>query len=85
MCESKQIEINGLWLKSERFNWEQKIAETSIFYKILIFFLKISKVADCSLTQIGELDFDFQFGGCNTIQDKIMLCFSSQAPDKCHS
>jgi len=46
---------------------------------------KISEIQGCKLKRIGDLDFDFQYGGCNTFSFGIMLCFSSYADKECHS
>ena len=45
----------------------------------------MSKVNNCALTSIGRLDFDFLYGGCNTFSFGIMLCFSREADQECHS
>lgn len=46
---------------------------------------KISKVADCSLTNIGQLDFDFTLGGCNTFSFGVLLCFPANDDQACYS
>ena len=45
----------------------------------------MSKVQDCTLKNVGELPFDFFYGGCNTFSFGIMLCFSDKATQACHS
>ena len=58
-------------------------------------YFQIRKVTNCALKNVGELDFNFRYGGCNTFTFGIMLCFhkSSDANDwslensfkECHS
>lgn len=45
----------------------------------------MSKIQDCKLTNVGELPFEYYFGGCNTFSFGIMLCFSYTAQQECHS
>ena len=49
----------------------------------------MSELKDCKLTRIGDLDFDFYKGGCNTFSFGIMLCFAYNFLDhsdkECHS
>ena len=38
----------------------------------------VGKVNGCELEVVGELDFDFKFGGCANFRDeKLFLCFHS--------
>ena len=49
---------------------------------------KMSKIDDCKLKNVGELPFNHYYGGCNTFDFGIMLCFSShtsEARQECHS
>ena len=46
---------------------------------------KISKVTNCELTNIGQLDFDFTLGGCNTFSLGVMLCFPVDGDQACYS
>ena len=49
---------------------------------------KMSKIDDCELKSVGELPFNHYYGGCNTFDFGIMLCFSShtfEAQQECHS
>jgi len=46
---------------------------------------QMSEVQDCKLKRIGDLDFGFVGGGCNTFSFGIMLCFDYDADKKCHS
>ena len=45
----------------------------------------MSEVQGCELRRIGDLDFDFWAGGCNTFSFGIMLCFQESADKECHS
>ena len=46
---------------------------------------QISKLEGCSLTRIGSLDFDFEFGGCAAVNDEsIYLCFPRYYDNQCH-
>ena len=45
----------------------------------------MSKVQDCKLTNVGELPFSYFWGGCNTFSFGIMLCFSEDSEQACHS
>lgn len=38
---------------------------------------QISKIINCELTQIGELDFDFTSGACAATNERIFLCFGN--------
>ena len=42
---------------------------------------QISKLEGCSLTRIGSLDFDFEFGGCAS----VLLSFAFHLPDNCEA
>jgi len=46
---------------------------------------QMSEVQDCKLKRIGDLDFNFVAGGCNTFPFGIMLCFADKADKECHS
>jgi len=46
---------------------------------------QISKVQNCKLNRVGEMPFDFYEGACNTFPFGIMLCFSHDAKQECHS
>ena len=48
-------------------------------------YFKLSKIENCKLTKVGELDFDYYLGGCNTFSFGILLCFSESDPQTCHS
>ena len=48
--------------------------------------LQVSKVIDCGLKRIGDLNYDFYWGTCATYsfpQERIMLCFSNSFTNKC--
>ena len=45
----------------------------------------MSKVQNCKLTNVGELQFDYERGACNTFTFGIMLCFPYAAQQECHS
>ena len=47
--------------------------------------LKISKITGCTLENIGQLDFDFEQGACNTFSFGIMLCFPYSGTKMCKS
>ena len=42
-------------------------------------------MTDCELTNIGQLDFDFTLGGCNTFPFGVMLCFPINDDQACYS
>jgi len=48
---------------------------------------QLSQVEDCSLKRIGELDFEFENGACNTFdrndKEEVFLCFSSTDAQVC--
>ena len=50
--------------------------------------VKISQIDGCNIKRIGNLEFDFSFGACNTYQfdvEKILLCFSDHPSYRqCH-
>ena len=46
---------------------------------------QLSKITDCRLTNVGELPFEYDRGGCNTFSFGIMLCFSKYATQECYS
>ena len=48
---------------------------------------KISKIQNCKLSRVGELDYDFMYGACNTFSFGILLCFSDKSSTRqaCHS
>ena len=40
--------------------------------------VKISRIDGCNIKRVGNLEFDFSFGACNTYQfnvEKILFCF----------
>ena len=37
---------------------------------------QISRVVDCGLKHIGNLDFDFRHGAVTVIQSQVLLCFN---------
>jgi len=43
---------------------------------------QISKIEDCELTQVGELDFDFSSGACDVTDKHIVLCFGNDDDTK---
>ena len=43
---------------------------------------QISKIENCELTQIGELDFDFSSGACAATNEHIVLCFGNDDDTK---
>ena len=48
--------------------------------------IKVSKVVGCELKRIGELSYEFYQGACGTYslpEERILLCFSSEARTKC--
>lgn len=45
----------------------------------------VSKMVNCKLTQIMELDFDFSLGGCNTFSNGILFCFPRSDDKSCYS
>ena len=48
---------------------------------------QVSKMAasGCKLERIGDLDFDFNDGGCGNVNDEhVFLCFNSGQDKKCH-
>ena len=49
--------------------------------------IQLSQVEDCSLKRIGELDFEFENGACNTFdrndKEEVYLCFSSTDAQVC--
>lgn len=47
--------------------------------------VQMSKIQDCRLTIVGEMPFEFSYGGCNTFTFGIMLCFPWSATNECHS
>ena len=49
------------------------------------FLFKLSKIQDCRLQRVGELDFDYRYGGCNTFSFGILLCFSDSSITACRS
>ena len=48
----------------------------------------MSKIIDCQLTSQGELDFDFDYGACNTFnleeKETALLCFDQTNSQICH-
>lgn len=50
----------------------------------------MSKIIDCQLTSQGELDFDFDYGACNTFnleaneKETALLCFDQSNSQICH-
>ena len=53
-------------------------------------FIQLSKIIDCKLTSQGELDFDFDYGACNTFnleaneKETALLCFDQSNSQICH-
>ena len=49
---------------------------------------QLSKIIDCQLTSQGELDFDFDYGACNTFNmeenETALLCFDQTNSQICH-
>ena len=45
----------------------------------------MSKIQNCELTNVGELDFDFYNGGCNIFSLEVLLCFSPPDNQACRS
>ena len=37
--------------------------------------MQIRKVTNCALENVGELDFEYRYGGCNSFSFGILLCF----------
>ena len=50
--------------------------------------VKISRIDGCNIKRIGNLEFDFSGGACNTYQfdvEKILFCFGGGWSDRqCH-
>ena len=46
---------------------------------------QISKIQNCKLTRIGDLDFNFSYGVCNTFSFGILLCFDYFNDQDCYS
>ena len=44
---------------------------------------QISKLTGCGFTRIGNLNFNFPYGGCFSTPNEIVLCFSSLETDQC--
>ena len=61
-----------------------KVSQKKIIYAKI---LKMSKVLDCKLTSVGELPFNYSYGGCNSFDFGILLCFSwpDETAKDCHS
>jgi len=51
---------------------------------------QLNKIADCQLTSQGDLDFDFDYGACNTFnldeneKETALLCFDQTNSQICH-
>ena len=63
---------------------EDRYTSKCVENKDLIIF-KMSKVEGCKLTRIGDLPFDYHYGGCNTFSFGIMLCRSDYVKQDCQS
>ena len=48
---------------------------------------QIARLDNCQLTKIGDLSFQFSYGGCTTADNKIHLCFNDNSAeyDVCRS
>ena len=49
--------------------------------------VKISRIDGCNIKRIGNLEFDFNYGACNTYQfdvEKILFCFGGYPYRQCH-
>ena len=47
---------------------------------------QISKIVDCRLKRIGDLNYSFDFGACGTFlfpEERIMFCFGGTHKSKC--
>jgi len=94
--EAMVISLNGEVDDDLNFTYDLKNTEftgscaAALFDRMLVFGgfdqkRQMSEVLDCKLTRIGDLDFDFQYGGCNTFPFGIMLCFADKDDKECHS
>ena len=55
-------------------------------FEIIKIQFKVSKVVDCGLKRIGDLNYDFYLGACETFrfpEERILLCFSDAHKSKC--
>ena len=49
--------------------------------------VKISRIDGCNIKRVGSLEFDFNYGACNTYQfdvEKILFCFGGDSERQCH-
>lgn len=45
---------------------------------------QISRVDDCKLTRVGDLEVDFQDGTCTRTSNSIIMCFPSGLSKRCY-
>ena len=49
--------------------------------------VKISRIDGCNIKRVGNLEFDFYDGACNTYRfdvEKILFCFGDYSSRQCH-
>ena len=50
--------------------------------------IKISKIVNCRLDRVGDLQNDFYLGACGTYdfsgEQRVMLCFPFNAKNQCY-
>ena len=50
--------------------------------------VKISRIDGCSVKRVADMEFNFNYGACNTFQfdiEKILFCFGTISGQHCHT